>query len=154
MLILPAYRSTMLTACVFVTRNTVRHPRRFVFGIFDRKPNCSWSEAFENRGLTVQATVMVSLPLRRLLTSVTTHNAGPHKLLAGGKQIQGYNTECTVHSFSCTGSLPGVKRPGIGVDHTHPPSTEFKGTVRLYIYSPSGSLWAVIRWPLPLPHLL
>ena len=44
--------STMLTACVFVTRDTVRHPRRFVFGKFVRKPNCSWSEAFVNRGLT------------------------------------------------------------------------------------------------------
>ena len=45
--------STMLTACVFVTRDTVRHPRRFVFGKFVRKPNYSWSEAFVNRGLTV-----------------------------------------------------------------------------------------------------
>ena len=40
-LILPAYRSTMLTACVFVTRDTVRHQRRSVFGKFVRKPNCS-----------------------------------------------------------------------------------------------------------------
>ena len=45
--------STMLTARVFVTRDTVRHPRRFVFGKFVRKPNCSGSEAFVNRGLTV-----------------------------------------------------------------------------------------------------
>jgi hypothetical protein len=37
-----AYRSMMLKACVFVTRDTVRHPRR----IFGRKLNCSWSEAF------------------------------------------------------------------------------------------------------------
>jgi len=43
----------VLIACVFVTRDTVRHPRRFVFGKFVRKPNCSWSEAFVNRGLTV-----------------------------------------------------------------------------------------------------
>jgi len=40
-LILPAYRSMMLTACVLVTRDTVCHPRRFVFGKFVRKPNCS-----------------------------------------------------------------------------------------------------------------
>ena len=52
-LILPAYRSTMLTACVFVTRDTVRHPRRLVLGKFVRKPNCSLSDAFVNRGLTV-----------------------------------------------------------------------------------------------------
>jgi len=43
----------VLTSCVFVTRDTVRHQRRFVFGKFVRKPNCSWSEAFVNRGLTV-----------------------------------------------------------------------------------------------------
>jgi len=54
MLILPAYRSTMLMACMFVIRDTVRHPRRFVFGKFVRKPNCSWSKAFVNRGLSVQ----------------------------------------------------------------------------------------------------
>ena len=47
----------VLTACVFVTRDTVRHPRRFVFGKFVRKPNCSWSEAFVNRGLTVYHSV-------------------------------------------------------------------------------------------------
>jgi len=45
--------STMLTACVFITRDTVHHLRRFVFGKFVRKPNFSWSEAFVNRGLTV-----------------------------------------------------------------------------------------------------
>jgi len=38
---------------VFVTRDTVHHPRRFVFGKFVRKPNCSWSVAFVNRGVTV-----------------------------------------------------------------------------------------------------
>jgi len=43
----------VLTACVFVTRDTVRHPRRFEFRKFVREPNCSWSEAFVNRGLTV-----------------------------------------------------------------------------------------------------
>ena len=45
--------STMLTACMFVTRDTVRHPIRFVSGKFVRKPNCSRSEAFVNRGLTI-----------------------------------------------------------------------------------------------------
>jgi len=29
------------SASVFVTRDTVRHPKRFVFGKFVRKPNCS-----------------------------------------------------------------------------------------------------------------
>ena len=48
----------VLTACVFVTRDTVRHPRRFVFGKFVRKPSCSCSEAFVNRGLTVFLVLM------------------------------------------------------------------------------------------------
>ena len=47
------FPTTMLAACVFVTRDTVRHPRRFLFGKFVRKPNCSWSDAFVNRGLTI-----------------------------------------------------------------------------------------------------
>jgi hypothetical protein len=42
-----------------------------------------------------------------------------------------------------TGSFPGVKRPGRGVDH--PPSAEVKERVELYIYSPSGPSWPVLR---------
>ena len=47
------------------------------------------------------------------------------------------------HSASCTmgtGSFPGVKRPGRGVDHPPPFSAEAEGRVQLYtsIYSPSG----------------
>jgi hypothetical protein len=64
---LPAHRSTMLTACVFVTRDTVRHPRRFVFGKFVHKPNCSWSEAFVNRGLTVYLYIWLPINLYTLL---------------------------------------------------------------------------------------
>ena len=37
-----------------------------------------------------------------------------------------------------TGSLPGVKRPGRGVDHPLPPSSEVKERVALYLYSSSG----------------
>jgi hypothetical protein len=39
--ILPACRQPLLPACVFVTRDTVRHPRRFLFGKFAREPICS-----------------------------------------------------------------------------------------------------------------
>jgi hypothetical protein len=45
-LILPACLSTTLTACVFVIRDTVRHPRRFVFAKFVRKLNCSCFQGF------------------------------------------------------------------------------------------------------------
>jgi hypothetical protein len=36
--ILPACRQPLLLACVFVTRDTVRHLRRFLFGKFIREP--------------------------------------------------------------------------------------------------------------------
>ena len=34
----------------------------------------------------------------------------------------------------CTGSFPGVKRPGRGVDHPPPCSAEVKERVELYLY--------------------
>jgi DNA-binding sugar fermentation-stimulating protein len=37
-----------------------------------------------------------------------------------------------------TGSFPGVKRPGRGVDHPPPSSAEVKERVELYLYSSSG----------------
>jgi len=44
-----------------------------------------------------------------------------------------------------TGSLPVVKRPGRGVDHTPPSGAEVKERVELYIYSPFGPSWPVLR---------
>jgi len=43
-----------------------------------------------------------------------------------------------------TGSFPGVKRPGRGVDH--PPScrAEVKERVELYLYSPFDHSWPVL----------
>jgi hypothetical protein len=49
-----------------------------------------------------------------------------------------------------TGIFPGVKRPGGGVDHPPLCKAEVKERVELYLYSPSGSLWPVRRWPLHL----
>jgi hypothetical protein len=40
-LILPACRQALLPACVFVTQDTVRQPRHFLFGKFVREPICS-----------------------------------------------------------------------------------------------------------------
>ena len=50
-----------------------------------------------------------------------------------------------------TGSFPGVKRPGRGVSHPPPSSTEVKERVDLYLYSPSGPSWPILGWNLPLP---
>ena len=40
-----------------------------------------------------------------------------------------------------TGSFPGVKRPGRGVDYPPQSSAEVKERVQLYLCSPIGSLW-------------
>jgi hypothetical protein len=51
--ILPACGQPLLPACVFVTRDTVRHLRLFIFGKFVLELIRSWWEAFVNRGSTV-----------------------------------------------------------------------------------------------------
>jgi hypothetical protein len=43
-----------------------------------------------------------------------------------------------------TGSLPGVKRPGRGVDYPPSSNADVKERVELYLYSPSGSSWPVL----------
>ena len=52
-----------------------------------------------------------------------------------------------------TGSFPGVKRPGRGVDHPPLSRAEVEGRVELYICSLSGPSWPVLGRILPLPLL-
>ena len=52
-----------------------------------------------------------------------------------------------------TGSFPGVKRPGRGVNHPPLSSAEVEGRVELYTCSLSGLSWPVLGLPLPLPYL-
>ena len=40
----------------------------------------------------------------------------------------------------------GVKRPERVVDHPSSPSAEVKGSVEVYLYSPSGHTWLVLVW--------
>jgi len=49
-----------------------------------------------------------------------------------------------------TGSFPGVKRPGRGVEHPLPFIAEVKERVELYLYYSSGPSWHVLGWTLPL----
>ena len=49
-----------------------------------------------------------------------------------------------------TGSFPGLKRPGCGVDNPPPSVAEVKERVELYLYSPSGPSWPVLGRILPL----
>ena len=44
-----------------------------------------------------------------------------------------------------TGPFPEVKRTGCGVDHPPLSSAEVKERVELYIYSPYGPPWPVLR---------
>jgi len=52
-----------------------------------------------------------------------------------------------------TGSFPGAKQPGRGVDHQPPPpsSAEVKQRVELYIFSPFGTSWPVLGCTLVFP---
>jgi hypothetical protein len=47
-----------------------------------------------------------------------------------------------------TGSFPGVKRPGRGLDHPPLSSADVEERVELYLYSPAGSSWPVLGWDL------
>jgi hypothetical protein len=53
-----------------------------------------------------------------------------------------------------TGSFPGVKRPGRGVDHPPPSRAEVKERVELYLYSPCRPSWPVLGLTLPAPYFL
>jgi len=48
-----------------------------------------------------------------------------------------------------TGSFPGVKRPGRGVDQPPPYSAEVEERVELYLYSTSWPSWPVLGCALP-----
>jgi len=45
-----------------------------------------------------------------------------------------------------TVSFPEVKQPGHGVSHQPSSSTKVKERAELYVYSPSGPSWPVLRW--------
>jgi hypothetical protein len=52
--------------------------------------------------------------------------------------------------YNGTGSHPGVKRLGHGLDQPSPSSAEVEERAELYLYFPSGPSWPVLGWPLPL----
>jgi hypothetical protein len=65
-----------------------------------------------------------------------------------------FQTGCGAHPASYTmwtGSFPGVKWPGRGVDHPPSYSAEVTERVQLYLYSPSWPSWPVLGWTLALP---
>jgi hypothetical protein len=48
-------------------------------------------------------------------------------------------------------SFIGAKWPGCGIGHPPPSTDKVKEREKLYLYPPSGPLWLVSRWTLPLP---
>ena len=65
----------------------------------------------------------------------------------GARYSAPLQTSPGAHPAFCTigtGSFPGLKLPGRGVDNLPPYSTEIKERVQLYIYSISGPSWPVI----------
>ena len=66
-------------------------------------------------------------------------------------------TDFGAHPASCamsTGSFPGAKRLGHGVNHHHhhpQSSADVKERVELYLFSPSGSSWPVLGWIVLVP---
>ena len=74
----------------------------------------------------------------------------------GGKIIRTVQTGSGAHPAFYTvgtGSFPGLKWLGRGVDHPPSPNAEVQERVELYLYPPFGPFWPGIGWPLPLLRL-
>jgi len=71
------------------------------------------------------------------------------RIPVGARLSAPVQTGCEAHpAFYAigTGSIPGLRRPGRGVDHPPQFSAEFKERVELYLYSPSGPSWPVLNF--------
>ena len=85
--------------------------------------------------------------LRRYSDSLRAGRSGDRIPVWGGRDFSHpYRPGAQPASYTVgTGSFPGVKRPGRGVDH--PPTSS--AAVKEYLYSPSGSSRPVLGWILP-----
>ena len=76
------------------------------------------------------------------------------RVLVGARFSAPVHTGSKAHPASYimdTGSFPGVKRPGRGVDYPPPSNAQLNETVKLYHFSLSGPSWPVLGRTLPLP---
>ena len=74
---------------------------------------------------------------------------GIESCLVGARFFAPIQTGSGAHPTSYTigtGSFPGVKPPGRGIDHPSLSNAKVKDRVELYIYSPSGLSWLVLGW--------
>jgi hypothetical protein len=72
---------------------------------------------------------------------------GPEIVPVGARFSSPFQTDPGAHPASYTmgtGSFPGVKRPGRGVDHPPPSSAKVTERVELYLYSPSEPSWPLL----------
>ena len=91
----------------------------------------------------------IAQSVQRLTTGWTVRGSNPGGARFSAPAQTGPGAYPTSYTMG-TGSLPGVKRPGRGVDHLPLSRTEVKEGVELYLYSPSGPSWPVIGRALPL----
>ena len=86
----------------------------------------------------------IAQSVQPLATDWTVRGSNP-----GGRRFSALvHTGPGADPASCTmgtGILPGVKRPGRGVDHPTPFSAEVEGRVEVYICFPSGFSLSVIE---------
>jgi hypothetical protein len=58
-----------------------------------------------------------------------------HRRISAVKRAEFVSDTVSYKVLRCTGSFPGVKRPGCGIDHPPSSSAEVKERVELYLYS-------------------
>ena len=144
--ILPTFYRTRRFSTVFTTAHLL-----FISWV-------KWTQSTHPHPITLPFTLILS-SYQLFVAWPTNFNIRPQPsicttLQLRTKQDQQKENEPGVHPASCTmgtGSLPGVKRPGRGVNRPPPSRAEVKETVELYLYSPSVPSWQVMGWTLPLP---
>jgi hypothetical protein len=103
--ILPACRQLLLPACVFVTQDTVRHPRLFFFGKI-----CLWTDLFVKRGIREPRFHCTTLNRHKALFSYTwgtwySKHSTAQKIIIG-------HAICTVHTGDLLNLLRGAYNYG------------------------------------------
>jgi len=103
--------------------------------------NFDWRWPFSNLKTTIHNFPARRDNLSRCSDSLRAGRSGD-RMPVGARFSSPVQTDTGAHPASCTmgtGSFPGVKRPGRGVDHPPPYSAEVKGRVELYL---STTSWA------------
>ena len=120
---------------------------------------CSWGKESGDPN-NAQAAGQVSEQVNVLICSVFFTHVGRNsyslragrsgdRIPVGARFSAAVQTGPGAHPSSCTmgtGSFPGVKRPGCGVDHLPPASAEIKERVEIYVYSLNPQVTCALSW--------